>query len=366
MISFYLLWTLCYLVLLVWIGGKWPKPKTKTNPPGYFPPVTLLIPLRNEIENLGILVSEIKKINYAALRILLVDDQSEDGTFSFLQENLRHDPRVSVLQSGGGGKKVALELGVSNAETELIVCTDADCRFTENWVEKMVEPFVEPSVQMTCAPVISSDRHTFFQRFQQIEWASILLVTQYFFSIRQPRMCSGANLAYRKSAFVAVGGYRQNLRHLSGDDEFLLKGISAHFGRESCVYLPSSESLVVTRPQASLSQLISQRVRWAGKWKLHGDLAHAFWAAASVLIQGIWVASSVLLGFGFDGVLVFLIVWLGKIGTERLALGKVLHVFGFSHSIADYVLTSLAHPFYVIRVAVGALRGKFVWKGRSN
>ncbi len=179
-------------------------------------------------------------------------------------------------------------------------------------------------------------------------------------------MCSGANLGYRKSAFLEVNGYDQNREHLSGDDEFLLKKISAQFGGESCVYLPFSTNLVMTQPQPDLAALLSQRIRWAGKWRTHQELTHAFSAVISVFTQLIWFGSLVLLGFGLPGILTFSVVWIGKILTEKTTLGKVLGNLNLQHSPLDFIKTGVLHPFYALTVAVGALRGKFVWKGREN
>jgi cellulose synthase/poly-beta-1,6-N-acetylglucosamine synthase-like glycosyltransferase len=213
---------------------------------------------------------------------------------------------------------------------------------------------------------MTEKQESYFQRFQQIEWASILLLTQFFFAQKKPLMCSGANLAYRKSAFLKVAGYDQNRSHLSGDDEFLLKKISAEFGGASCVYMPFSPNLVMTQPQPDLAALLSQRVRWAGKWRAHRELTHASSAVVSVAIQLVWFGSLLLLGFGLPGILAFSAVWIGKIWAERMTLGKVLQDLGMEHSIIDFINTSLLHPLYGSLVATGAWRGKFRWKGRAN
>ena len=366
MISFYLLWTACYFVWLHLLFKKWPKTAPEVKFEEELPSVTLLIPFRNELENLDKLVLELQKIDYPGLKIFLIDDQSEDGSFDFLQEMLESDPRVKLIQSPGFGKKEAIEFGVKAAVSELILCSDADCGFPKDWVYQMISPFADPKINLVAGPVISSDGHTFFERFQQIEWSSILVVTQYFFSKKHPILCSAANLAYRKSAFERVSGFEGNKSYLSGDDEFLLKKISSQFGSESCQYLPFAKNLVYTKPQNSLQDLINQRIRWAGKWAVHRDFRHAFSAVFSFFIQLGWLSSLFLLGFGRLGIVTFLVVWFGKILAEHQALGKVLRSLGMKFPFWDYLKTGVLHPIYVISVALGAIRGKFTWKGRSN
>jgi cellulose synthase/poly-beta-1,6-N-acetylglucosamine synthase-like glycosyltransferase len=366
MISFYLVWVVCYFVLLSLLMQKWPKKQVATVVEQRRLTVTLLIPFRNERRNAQTLIEELQKIKVPDLEIILIDDQSEDDSFLFLAENLKHDGRVKVLRSPGIGKKAAVEFGVENSQGEVIVCSDADCIFPQDWIQELLVPFMQPEVQLVAGPVITRQGRTFFQRFQQIEWASILLLTQFFFEEKRPLMCSGANLAYRKSAFLQVGGFDQNRQFLSGDDEFMLKKIVAKYGASSCVYLPFASVLVRTVSQPDLFSLLNQRVRWAGKWKAHRDLTHSVSALFSFLIQVGWIMSFALLLLGWVGMLVFLLVWSGKILAEKRALGKVLANFEHNCSSIDFIKTGFLHPFYGCAVAFGSLRGNFSWKGRTN
>jgi biofilm PGA synthesis N-glycosyltransferase PgaC len=366
MISFYLLWTGCYFVLLCFLEMRWPKKRTKDYSSDFFPKVTLLIPFRNELENIESLAEELSKLTYPDLRILLLDDQSEDGSLSLFKEKFKTDSRIHIIPSDGIGKKRAIEIGVQAAEGDLILCSDADCSYPKKWIERMVGPFIDPKIQLVAGPVVSASQNNFFQRFQQIEWSSILLLTQFFFSHQQPLMCSGANLAYRRQAFQSVEPYGQNLQFLSGDDEFLLKKIAARYGKESCIYLPFIGNLVFTQPQKSFSDMLNQRIRWAGKWKAHRSFVHAFPALVSFIFQLTWLFSLLLFGLGEVGFMVFFMVWAGKILSERMALGMVLTTLSLRFSFADFVKTAIAHPFYVILVAFGAIWGKFTWKGRAN
>lgn len=366
MISFYLLWTGCYVVLLGLLAQKWPRKSPNGKLEDFFPAVTIIIPFRNELKNLPNLLSELQAITYPDLDVLLVDDQSDDDSVAYIQERLPSDSRIRLARSQGIGKKEAIEFGVKAAKNHLILCSDADCSFPKDWVTGMISPFSDPEIQLVAGPVLGKGSSNFFERFQQIEWSSILLVTQFFFSKKQPLMCSGANLAYRKSAFEAVGGYRENKNHLSGDDEFLLKGMIRVFGPESCKYLPFSENLVYTQSHQSVFELVNQRIRWASKWKAHRDMLHAASAVFSVFVQLVWMGSLVLLGGGYWGILTFLVVWYGKISAERYALSRVLRTLVRDFPFLDFLKTAIIHPIYVILVGMGAFRGKFKWKGRVN
>jgi poly-beta-1,6-N-acetyl-D-glucosamine synthase len=366
MLSFYLVWTLIYFLLLSELAKFWPERSCEVKQIQVFPKVSLLIPCRNESENIHRLAGEFKRLHYPNLELILVDDHSEDDTYELIEESSLIDKRIVPLRSPGEGKKAALEFAVDQAKGEIILCSDADCSFPEYWVEGMVEPFDNQEIQLVAGPVMVTDNGRFLGAFQQMDWASILVLTSFFFSKRKPLMCSGANLAYRKNAFLEVGGYEGNRDFSSGDDEFLLKKIVKTFGSGSFIYLPFSKNLVKTKPETSWKALINQRVRWAGKWKAHKSFSHAISAVFSFLAQLVWFGSFGLLTLGLPGILIFGLVWISKILAEKRLLGKVLRIIGIRHGKIDFVLTSFIHPIYVLAVGLGAIQGNFTWKGRRN
>lgn len=330
-------------------------------------PATLIIPFRNEQANAHRLIHSLTQLSAADLRIFLVDDHSEDDSFALFKELTRDHPQFKLIESPGIGKKAALDYAISQAQTEVILTSDADCIFRDSWVEELRIGFEDAQIQLVAGPVITSmTSKEFFQAFQQLEWCSILLMTQVGFAQRNPLMCSGANLAFRKRAFEAVGGYEGNSHFLSGDDEFLLKKMVKKFGPKSCRYLPAKEALVMTSPQESWRSLLNQRIRWAGKWKLHQDQIHALTAILAFSAQLIWLGGWVLM-WTFPHPLLFIFGVYGcKILGEKLALGKVASQLGIRTSWAALIATSLVHPFYLLGVAFGSLGGKVTWKGRKN
>tara|TARA_R110000850_G_scaffold37904_3_gene99468 strand:+ start:3182 stop:4258 length:1077 start_codon:yes stop_codon:yes gene_type:complete len=348
------------------VSRFWQKGEILPLTKSFFPSVTLIIPFRNEIENIQSLVSNLKKHAYPDLDILLIDDHSEDGSFQLLGKYFEGYQNVRVLQSANEGKKRALEYGVKIASGEIVLCTDADCDFPEYWVEHMILPFQNPKVQLVAGAVMVEGNGKFIEAFQSHDWASILLMTKYTFAQKEPLMCSGANLAYRKEAFQKVNGYEGNRDFASGDDEFLLKKIHKMYGKDACFYLSSPDILVITKPEPNWQALINQRVRWASKWRAHFSLSHAMSAAGVFLMQLIWIGSFYLIFLGGKGVLAFGLGWLIKVIAEKISLGKVLKNLDKQQSNLLIFQTSFVHPFYVLRVGIGTLIGKFTWKGRGN
>lgn len=367
MIGFYLLWCLGYLAVHLWLAKKWPKSNQGLVSEDFHRSVTLIIPFRNERSNLHALSSELKKLVDSNLEILLIDDHSEDGSVELLADLVKGIQGVQILRSPETGKKEALDFGIFQAQGEIILTSDADCKFPDHWVKKMTDSFRQPEIRLVAGPVVSEYKGAgFFEKFQQIEWYSILLLTQVSFSQKQPLMCSGANLAFRKKAFEEVKGYSGNENWLSGDDEFLLKKVIGRFGPESCVYLPVREVLVSTNPQENWRDLVRQRIRWAGKWKAHRSFSHAFSAIFAFLAQLIWLGSIFLFAQNENTLAFFGGIWVIKILAEKVSLGKVGSALGHKPSIGYFILTSLIHPFFVVWIGLGTLFIKVRWKGRTQ
>lgn len=342
----------------------WPKGRGEVKCPNQLLPATLVVALRNEAGNLPSLISSINRSLPSLKEVILVDDHSEDGTLLKLEQQFLNSERVRVIQSSGIGKKAAINHAISLASGEIILTTDADCIWEETWPEVILATFENPQIQLVTGPILPQSQSSFFSGFQLMEWVSNLLVTNYSFAIGKALTCSAANMAFRKSAFHQIQGFVGNEYNPSGDDEFLLKKIKSLFGENAVKYLPVEESLIQTVPESNWSALIHQKIRWAGKWKSHSSLFHSLAAAVPALFQVIWLSSLVMFFLGKISFLGFCSIWLFKILAEIVAFERILRSLGKPFKLTALIGTSFIHPFYVILVVLGVIRGKYIWKGR--
>ena len=365
---FYIIVMVFYFFLLLTIKKRWKEEASIPVAPSRDLKLALLIPYRNESRYLPELLSHLEKVIPDAMEILFINDRSEDDSrallLAFLQE--KNLPHWKLLENSGIGKKAALTTGIFSTEADIILTTDADCTLPDHWPQLISKAFHHDHVQLVAGPVITESGKGFFAQFQQIEWASILLMTQYLFSLGTPLMCSGANMAYRKSAFVAVGGYEGNMDHLSGDDVFLLMKVTQMFGPTSFQFTYKKEILVKTKPISNISSFLQQRVRWASKWRLHPSGMHYISVLLSYGMALIQLASFLLLFGSWESRIIFMLFWLTKIIMERESLGKVLTDYKIHPNRSSFIITSFLHPIYLIVVGLLATFGKFTWKGRKN
>lgn len=95
--------------------------------------VTVVIPVRNEAENIGALLDDLCKQTHQQLEILVFDDQSTDDTIRVVKEFVHHDKRIHLLISrdlpdGWLGKNHACHTASLQATGAYLLFVDADVR----------------------------------------------------------------------------------------------------------------------------------------------------------------------------------------------------------------------------------------------
>lgn len=95
------------------------------------PPVTVLVPARNEAANIASCVESILRQDYPRFTLRVIDDRSTDGTGVILDRLAAEDSRIEVihiteLPPGWLGKCHALHVGASSVTTPWILFVDSD------------------------------------------------------------------------------------------------------------------------------------------------------------------------------------------------------------------------------------------------
>lgn len=366
MLTLYLLFGILYAALLVWLYSLWSKKTIPNSPKAAFPKVSLLIPVRNESQNLKIIFDSISCLDPAPDEVIWIDDNSEDASVDILKEKIEKyagPSQMMVITNSGLGKKDAIGTAISRSSGEWIVTSDADCNLPKNWLSEMLPLFNSSKIQFFSGPVFIHSAKGFFNAFQQLDWASIALLSNAGVASGNPLMASAANMAYRKNAFQSINGYESNDSLLSGDDEFLLKAIVKAYGLESIAY--NKATFVKTNAHQTWQELFEQRARWISKWKSHDSLSHALTSFLSFLVQLIFLSSLILLCLGKVGAAIVAAIWLLKIIIEYVILNKILKYFRLNVRFLFYPLASIFYPFYVVLCIFKMAKGGVSWKGRK-
>ena len=115
------------------------------------PRFSLVVPCFNEVGAIESTVAELREklARCGAYELIVVDDGSDDGTAEILARLQQSDPELKVLTHGRNrGYGAALKTGTSQAESELIVITDADCTYPNEVIPELVDTAIQQEADM--------------------------------------------------------------------------------------------------------------------------------------------------------------------------------------------------------------------------
>ncbi len=337
--------------------------------------VSVLIPARNEAENIFACLSSISSQTYPKqlFEVIILDDHSTDETltlaadFAKAHPNFRPVRLADYVQAGEtqSFKKKAIEIGVRLAQGDLIVTTDADCEVQPDWLALMVSFFEKNDLQFIAAPVNFHREKNLFERFQSLDFFGMMCSTGAGIHLRMKNMCNGANLAYPKAAFLAVNGFA-GIDHLAtGDDILLMQKIAAQPGSK-IGFLKNPAAAVFTKAKPTVAEFLSQRIRWASKstsykeWQVTFILGMVFLFCCNMVFS-----LAAIFWWGWLAAWVFAGSFLVKTILDFFFLGNMARFFSRMDLMRSYFPSQFLHIAYIVVVGIlGNLVKRYEWKGR--
>lgn len=328
--------------------------------------ISLIIPFRNEAENLPKLLDSLRRQDYSKghLEILLIDDHSYDQGISFIEESIPDFPfpiRLISLVSQIG-KKAAMIEAIKEAKGDLILCTDADCYFGPNWVESFHTEFQNSNAAMICGSVLLESGNSFIESWQKVEQAILMTFTQQSIYRKRAILANGANMAFQRELFKAE--FFSASSSQSGDDIFLLQELKKRYP-DKIKFNASKDALVYTSPKSSWKSFLLQRLRWASKSKHYKD-SDMLWIGGGIFLCNLIVVSLLIGSIINSNLLVyFLIFFLGKMILDGATLIHARDYLNIMGKVFWWIVFSFFYPLYSIGIALLSLLFKPKWKGRS-
>lgn len=372
-----LLSLMAWLYLVLARGGFWlareRDDRAEPEPPAAWPKVTAVVPARDEADVIGRSIGSLLAQDYPGdLRVILVDDQSSDGTAEAAQAMARAlgaDARLSLIQgaplpSGWTGKLWALSQGVARASQDAapdyVWLTDADIGHAPDNLRQLVAraeqgrlTLAALMVKLHCGP-----------------WPERLLIPAFvfFFEMLYPfawvndprsKVAAGAGgcMLVRRTALEAAGGIA-SVRAEIIDDCALARRLKA----QGPIWLGLGTRAQSLRPYATVGQ-IARMVSRSAYAQLHYSPGLLLGTIAGMLLT--YVAPPALAVFG-DG-------WARWTGLAAWALMAA----SFQPMLRLYrrsPLWGLALPligalysWFTVQSALDVWRGKGgMWKGRAQ
>lgn len=318
--------------------------------------VTIVVPFRNEKNHLEKLLKSFSELDYPMeqIEVVLVNDHSSDGSENTNLENFNFD--IRLVHSEREGKKAALTEGIARASNNIIVQTDADCIVPIYWLNTIIGEL--ENCDLVCGTVLFSN-----SSLQNLELFAYHGVGKATLMLNSPILANGANMAYRKSDFIDMGGYRDNYKTSSGDDVFLLRSFAKN--KKSIVYCFSRDACVSTTAEKSLARFFKQRVRWAGKTGRSRHLGTIL-AGSILLLTNLFVVVQMVIwtvhGFTYD---IGLIAVLSKITIDILFLFLVALSTRVYRPLLCLPIAITLYSLYIVLLAILCVFYRPEWKNRK-
>jgi cellulose synthase/poly-beta-1,6-N-acetylglucosamine synthase-like glycosyltransferase/peptidoglycan/xylan/chitin deacetylase (PgdA/CDA1 family) len=220
------------------------------------PDVSVVIPAYNEAAGIAATVLSMADSSYRGrLEIIVVDDGSSDGTAAIVR-SLRI-PFVRVITQANTGKSGALNRGIAETRSEILVLVDGDTIFERATIERLIAPMRAPDVGAVSGNTKVGNRTGLLGGWQHLEYVMGFNLDRRLFDLLGTiPTVPGAIGAFRYAALSAVGGVSTDT--LAEDTDLTMALCRS---RWRVVYAP--DAIAWTEAPTTLRQLWQQRYRWS-------------------------------------------------------------------------------------------------------
>jgi poly-beta-1,6 N-acetyl-D-glucosamine synthase len=332
------------------------------------PPVSIVVPAYNEGAVIQGALRSLLRLDYPRYEVIVVDDGSTDDTFEKARALTGEFSGIAVrvIQKSNGGKASALNLGVSLARYDFVLCMDGDTALAEETLKVSMGHFRDRRVAAVAGNVKVANRMNFWTRLQALEYIQ---------GLNMPRRAQGFMRAvniipgplgiFRRPVLLEVGGYETDT--YAEDADLTLKILASGW---RIVY--EDRAIAYTEAPEGLQSLIKQRYRWTRGilqavakhngvlWRLKSDNAVRFSVAMLVFEATVWPFMNVVANLFF--VLLALAYGAGAYAASWWLLLTLLDFATALHTVAieeeDLRLVPLAvlyRIFFILIIDVAKL-----------
>ena len=259
--------------------------------------VSVIICAKNEDENLAKNLISILEQDYPDYEVIVVNDQSIDGTKYILQDLQKKYSHLEVVTiedhvNSRLGKKFPLTIGIKTSKFDYILLTDADCYVdSKYWINNMCSQFEYKDIILGLS--IFHKHNSILNRLIRFDDFQVSLQYLSFALVGIPYMGVGRNLSYKKSLFFKVKGFASHIHIPSGDDDLFIKEVAT---KENVSIRINDKSIVTSIAKDSFFSWIYQKRR-------HFSTVHLYSLKHKILLF-IWPLSQFL--FWSTSILLFL------------------------------------------------------------
>ncbi|MBN1643133.1 MAG: glycosyltransferase [Anaerolineae bacterium] len=214
--------------------------------------VSVIVTVLNERESIARLLDSLAQQSRTPDEVVIVDGGSRDGTVDLLHARAAAGALpLRVLVRPGANISQGRNAAIEAARGDVIASTDAGVQLTHDWLRALVAPFADEGVHVVSGVFVADAQTTF-------EVAMGATVLPSLSELSPDRFLpSSRSVAYRKSAWRAVGGYPEWLDYC----EDLVYDLALRARYRTFAYAP--QAVVRFRPRPDLRAFFRQYYRYA-------------------------------------------------------------------------------------------------------
>lgn len=263
--------------------------------------VSVILCVKNEAHYLKRNLQAVLEQDYANFEVVVVNDNSEDGTDGILKEFQTKYPHLNVINISTNHvnvleKKMSLALGIKSAKNEIILITDVDTApKSPYWIREMVKHYLDEHY-IVLGYAAYEQNNTFLNTL--IRYDNVHTAIQYISHaiIGQPFRGVARNVSYPKSLFLSNYNYILLYNSLVRDEDLFVNQIA---NKKNTEVEYSVEAQVVSQQRQSSFH------EWLEYKRLSGS-AGKLYKLKSKLLLGLYYVS----GFFFYVSLIVAVVFL--------------------------------------------------------
>ena len=322
--------------------------------------VAILLPVRNEAENIERILNELlAQVNLKDFQIIVINDNSEDKTAAIASDF--KSPQITLLnapapQPGWIGKVSALDFGLnrlSNANSEYIISIDADVSFKADAISRAIATAQDLNLDFL-SPYPRQIAVTWTERLIQplLQWSwmsTVLLRGAEKIPMKSTVICNGQFLVMKTQSLIKSGGFAAVSQYVLDDIELGRAFVRAGFRG---VVIDGSE-LAATRMYSSFSEIK------AGYGK---SLHRAFGGVIGALFVTLFMALSAIIPmlYSLSGNFLALAALIAVVAT------RMLSAYSSSSRIRDCFLHPISALLFLYLLYYSwSHRSQVQWKGRT-
>ncbi|GAB4300403.1 MAG: glycosyltransferase [Ignavibacteriaceae bacterium] len=320
---------------------------------------SVVIAAKNEAANIPRLISALSNIDYpeSFFEVIIVDDNSEDNTCQLTEDLIKDFQNFSIIRAEDKnlpGKKGALEAGLSKAKHDFIMITDADCVPSSGWLKAFNNYLPQqPGILFGIAPLFQ--KKNLVNHISCFENLRSSLLTLSLTKAGLPYTAAARNFGFSRKVFNNIGGYKQTLQTLGGDDDLLIRQGVIH--NVKIIPVTEQNSEVFSESKASFKEYFVQKSRHLK--------TSAYYLLKQKLALGYWHLLN--LFFIFSPVLVLINTWFISFFIIKIIYDEIVVLlyqkrFGYSFSVFRiFYLQILYEVLLVVNFILSRIR-KDRWK----